>query len=207
MTMPAPSLMVAGPDTAIRVGGIPRDEQELEVARIRSLIAERRRATEAKRQAAQDPDAAPVAPAAASGTETLNSTDMTPLAQRAYLEHSAELIETIALSTLELSDDDLSGYVDLCILNGDHARVIAMLEERVAERPRAWIWVRLMELAEAARHPRFADLRDRFRRWAAEVHPELVPADAQGAEDLFFGLRREPLRRIERDERGMHACD
>jgi hypothetical protein len=212
MTMPASSLMVAGPDAAIRVGGIPRDEQEAEVARIRSLIAERRRGTESTPQAAApaNPAAAPPIPAdvpeSAPGPAT-DPHDMTALGQRAYLERSADLIETIALSTLELSDEDLSGYVDLCILNGDHARVIAMLEERAAERPRAWIWVRLMELAEAARHPRFAELRDRFRQWAEDAHPDLVPAPDSGTDDLFFGLKRDRLRRIERDERGMHACD
>jgi hypothetical protein len=212
MTLPAAQLPVSGPDAAIRVGGIPRDEQEAEVARIRDMIAERRRSKEAKRRPAPSRTVAPAAiapPGAVAATRAPATLPlgMTAPGQHAHLEHGAELIETLAMSTIELSDHDLAGYVDLCILNGDHERVIAMLEERVAEQPRAWIWVRLMELAEAARHPHFAELRDRFRQWARDAHPELIPADENGAELLFFGLKRDPLRRMERDERGMHASD
>lgn len=46
--------------------------------------------------------------------------------------------------------------------------VLAALEHlsglRVGEQPRAWVWARLLELAEAARDSRFDKLKERFRQ-------------------------------------------
>ncbi len=129
---------------------------------------------------------------------------MDALERRRFLDRSADHIESIALSTGELCDEDFAGYVDLCILNGDHARVIEMLVERVAEQPRAWAWIRLLELLEAVRDPRFAEMRESFHAWVAGHCPELLPAPG-GAETTIYGIRRDALLEREHAEIGPHA--
>lgn len=210
--LPASPLMETR-DVSIRLPGIPRAEQEAEVERIRKLIAQKPplppRATPAAPVA---PDAtaasapaippAPPAPRPAGVTLSGNSRGMTALDQRRFLEDSADLIESVALSTHELPDEDFAGYVDLCILNGDHERVVEMLVERVAEQPRAWAWSRLLELLEAARDPRFEATRAHFHAWAARDCPTLI---AGAGDDAVYGMRRDALRERERHEIGSHA--
>jgi hypothetical protein len=197
-------------DVAIRLPGIPPAEQEAEVARIRAMIAGRKPASPANAAAhpggaaadARCGDMTGVTPRT-SVNLMANSKAMTPVDQRQFLEKSAHQIESIALSTHELSDEDMAGFVDLCILNGDHERVVAMLVERVAEQPRAWAWTRLLELAEALRDPRFTQLRSGFFDWARQNHPELIPeAPAAAAAELFYGVHRSALREIEQREIG-----
>ena len=213
LTQPMPvSRTMASRDAAIKLPGIARAVQDAEVADIRSMIAKKPQqvpkspATGTPSQApvtAGDSRTAPPTPGLGSGLGA-NSRSMTPLDQRRFLEHSADLIESIALSTLELSDDDLAGYVDLCILNGDHDKVVDMLVERVGEQPRAWAWARLLELAEAARDPRFAALKERFRQWANTHQPQLLPdLLAERDDKLLHGLRATELRTPERGELGM----
>ena len=217
LTQPLPtSLMMELRDTAIKVPGIPRAEQDAEVAHIRSMIAQKPQAT--PRSLATPPPlpnaasvyaasayAAPVdrPNAIASGSLVGNSRSMSALDQCHFLERSVDLIESVALSTQELSDEDLAGYVDLCIMNGDHARVIDMLAERVAEQPRAWAWARLLELAEAAQDSRFAAFKKQFRRWAATHQPHLLPDLVADSDDaLFHGLRKAQLHALEHGELG-----
>lgn len=212
LTQPMPtSLLMELRDTAIKLPGIPRAEQDAEVQNIRSMIAMKPQTTPGSPAALEPPQPAMTSSAANTGTlkpvvgSSLvgNSRSMTPLDQRHFLERSANLIESIALSTLELSDEDLAGYVDLCILNGDHDRVIDMLVERVGEQPRAWAWARLLEMAEAAQDSRFAFLKERFRQWAATHQPQLLPDLVTESDDaLFHGLRKTGLRTLERAELG-----
>lgn len=212
LTAPMPtSLLMDLRDTAIKLPGIPRAEQDAEVASIRSMIAKKPHPAPASPAAGSPPQAAvttgdthgdPQQPQGSSSPAG-NSCRMTPLDQRRFLERSAGLIESIALSTLELSDEDLAGYIDLCILNGDHERVIAMLIERVGEQPRAWAWARLLELAQAAQDSRFTDLKHQFRQWAATHQPELLPDLMTESNDaVFHGLRRADLHTLERGELG-----
>lgn len=214
LTQPLPtSLMMELRDTAIKVPGIPRAEQDAEVAHIRSMIAQKPQATP-RSLATPPPPPLPNAASAyaapldrpnaiASSSLVGNSRSMSALDQRHFLERSADLIESVALSTLELSDEDLAGYVDLCILNGDHARVIDMLAERVREQPRAWAWARLLELAEAAQDSRFAAFKEQFRHWAATHQPHLLPDLVADSDDaLFHGLRKAQLHALEHGELG-----
>jgi len=213
LTRPMPtSLLMEASGTAIKLAAIARAEQDAEVASIRSMIAKKPLPTTGSSGATMRPRPAMTSTAAdaCAPTPTVasslvgNSRDMTPLDQRNFLERSAELIESIALSTLELSDEDLAGYVDLCILNGDRDKVIGMLIERVGEQPRAWVWARLLELAEAARDSRFDTLKERFRQWAAIHQPQLLPDLLNENDDaLFHGLRTSELRALERGELGM----
>lgn len=213
LTQPMPtSQLMELRDTAIKLPAIPRAVQEAEVASIRAMIANK--PAPAPRSPAAVAPSQPALTARGSNADVQtpapsssllgNSRSMTPLDQRHFRERSADLIESIALSTLELSDEDLAGYVDLCILNGDHDRVIGMLIERVGEQPRAWVWARLLELAEAARDSRFAALKERFRQWATTHQPQLLPdLLAEGDDKLFHGLHESALRTLERGELGM----
>jgi len=209
-TGPVPtSALLEGKDIGIRLPPIPQAEQEAEVARIRALIANKKPAPQMRPagEVAMEP-VEPCAPQMPQGTTGLsprtfagnmqNSKTMTAADQRRYLENSADLIESVAMSTHELSDEDMSGYIDLCILNGDNDRVVSMLVDRVADQPRAWAWMRLLELAEAMRDPRFTQLHAAFLDWAKEHHPELIPeSPAAAAGELFYGVRKEALRAVE----------
>ena len=211
LTAPAPtSLLTQRRDTAIKAPVIPRAEQEAEVASIRSMIARKPRPTPASCTALEPPQQALTTgnsklatPTPQSSSRCGNSRSMTPLDHRQFLEHSADRIEAIALCTVELSDDDLAGYIDLCILNGDDDRVIDMLVERVGTQPRAWAWVRLLELAQAAQDSRFAGLKEDFRQWAAMHQPQLLSDLQTESEDaLFHGVRKSELHTLERGELG-----
>lgn len=218
-TGPVPtSALLDGKDIGIRLPPIPQAEQEAEVARIRALIANKKPAPQVRSARDVEADLAePQTPAAPQGPTGVaprsstsvmeNSKSMTAVDQRRYLEKSADLIESVSLSTHELSDEDMSGYVDLCILNGDHERVVSMLVERVAEQPRAWAWARLLELAEALRDPRFDDLRAAFLDWARDNHPDLIPRSPEAAAgELFYGVRKDALRVVESREIAARAA-
>lgn len=201
---PASSSAADEHDLAIRMPGLPSAEQEAEVERIRRLIAQKpvpRQENAARPQ--PEPDF-PVARSSAPRAGLPNSRAMGALEQRRFLEESAELMESVALSTGELPDEDFAGYVDLCILNGDHARVIEMLVERVTEQPRAWAWIRLLELLEAVRDPRFGALRASFHAWVADACPDLLPDDGEAAITVY-GVRRDALRERECEEIGPNA--
>jgi hypothetical protein len=204
------SSALEGGDTGIRLPPIPPAEQEAEVARIRELIAHRKPARQTRLQGDMraDPPAAAlrhVSPGPAdvlhsgfaTGIENLQS--MSAADPRRQLETSVPLIESVALSTHELSDGDMSGYIDLCIINGDHQRVLTMLVERVAEQPRAWAWARLLALAEALRDPRFDALCAAFLDWVRDKHAELLP-DTPAAGELLYGVRKQALRAMENSE-------
>ncbi|MBL8383551.1 MAG: hypothetical protein JNM90_10765 [Burkholderiales bacterium] len=204
--LPTSSIMDSR-EVDIRLPGIPRAEQDAEVARIRDMIARRKPAAPRTRPApapapAVAPAAAPPgAPAHAASPDRAAPAAMSASDRRAFLSDSAEAIEAVALSTQELSDEDLAGYVDLCMLNGEEAKVVSMLAERVAEQPRAWAWIRLLEVAEAIEDPRLADLRRDFVAWAGSHHPQLMPdlrAEVPG--ELFHGVSRAALRELERGE-------
>jgi len=199
-----------GGDAGIRLPPIPPAEQEAEVARIRELIAHRKPAPQARPQGGMraDPPAAALhraslgladVPPGGLATAIENTDAMRGADLRRHLETSVHSTASVALSTHELSDGDMSGYIDLCIINGDHQRVLAMLVERVAEQPRAWAWTRLLALAEALRDPRFDALRVAFLDWVRDKHAELLP-DSPAACDLFYGVRKQALRAMENSE-------
>jgi hypothetical protein len=85
----------------------------------------------------------------------------------------------------------MSGYIDLCIMDGDHQRVLSILLERVAEQPRAWAWTRLLALAEALRDPRFDTLRDAFPRLGTRRRiPNCFPTRRGGGRPRVHGVRQ-----------------
>ncbi|MFN0161840.1 MAG: hypothetical protein ACKVQQ_11460 [Burkholderiales bacterium] len=128
---------------------------------------------------------------------SVNSANMSALDQRLFLEKSVESFEAVALRTHELSDADLAAFVDLCILNKDHARGIDVLFERAAAAPRAWVFSRLIELAEESLHPRMDEIAAYVREWAEAAHPELVERDPDEVNAAYLaGVRREGLKRL-----------
>lgn len=132
-----------------------------------------------------------------SPTLSANSTNMSALDQRRFLEKSVEAFEAVALRTHELSDADLAAFVDLCILNNDHARGIDVLFARAAAAPRAWVFSRLIELAEESLHPRMDEIATYLREWAEAAHPEIVERDPEEVNSIYLaGVRREGLKRL-----------
>lgn len=122
---------------------------------------------------------------------------MSALDQRRFLEESVESFEAVALRTHELSDADLAALVDLCILNNDLARGIDVLFERAAAAPRAWVFSRLIELAEQCLHPRIDEIATYVRGWAEAAHPEIVNGAPDEVNSAYLaGVRREGLKRL-----------
>ncbi len=212
---PMPSAF-PGNTSAIRLPAISRADQDAEVERIRNLIA------------GNKPTATPVGatprrngPVPAAGRQSLGATksdqsgaslgalrkpDPPIPSHQGRVERDPDPVESSAASTRDLPDEEFAAYVDLCIVNGDHQHVIAMLAERVAEQPRAWAWSRLLEFAEAAGDARFGEFRARFVRWTEEHHPRLIhslPADDDRT--LFYGIPREALQQLGRAEMGLQG--
>lgn len=209
---PPPSSTIGGTAAANRIPPISRAEQEAEVARIRNLIAHNKQpaAPIVARPATRNlpTGARRHGPVYAAPREPVAGADASRMPEIQGMSDQgrepgcdAELFAPAALSTRALADNEFAAYVDVCIVNGDHQHVIAMLAERVVERPRAWAWSRLLELAEAAGDARFNDFRARFVRWTAQQHPHLIqaaPADDESA--MFYGIPRAALQQMGRAE-------
>lgn len=121
--------------------------------------------------------------------------------QQRFLQESGAQFEATVLRTADLADGDLAAYFDLCIMSGEHEKVIDSLLPRVAEQPSAWGWSRLLAAAEKAKKMEFDVWCSNFRSWVARAHPELLPdMTGETKEELRFGVRRAGLHDLERKE-------
>ncbi|HEY4372317.1 MAG TPA: hypothetical protein VGN52_10355 [Burkholderiales bacterium] len=129
------------------------------------------------------------------------STVMSAAEQQRFLQESGAQLEAAVLRTTDLADGDLAAYFDLCIMSGEHEKVIDSLLPRVAEHPSAWAWTRLLAAAEAAKKLEFEVWCSNFKAWAARTHPQLLPDMlTQDKGELRFGVRRTALHDLERQE-------
>ena len=95
--------------------------------------------------------------------------------QRQLLVQTAANVEAIELKTGELSDADLSGYLDLCSMAGDRAKVLETLRAILPGRPCAWMWVRLLDELSTMSSPHLTAWRSHFNTWVNLTHPEWLP--------------------------------
>lgn len=129
------------------------------------------------------------------------STVMSAAEQQRFLQESGAQLEAAVLRTTDLADGDLAAYFDLCIMSGEHEKVIDSLLPRVAEHPSAWAWTRLLAAAEAAKKLEFEVWCSNFKSWAGRTYPQLLPDMlAQDKGELRFGVRRTVLHDLERQE-------
>jgi len=134
-------------------------------------------------------------------TPIFSNSILNPAEQLRFLERSRDQMESTVLRTSELADADMAAYFDLCLMSGEHEKVIDALLPRVAEEPSAWAWLRLLGAAEAGNKMELELWCANFKTWVTREHPALLPDMlAEDQEDLRFGVRRAGLVALEQHE-------
>jgi hypothetical protein len=134
-------------------------------------------------------------------TPIFSNSILNPAEQLRFLERSRDQMESTVLRTSELADADMAAYFDLCLMSGEHEKVIDALLPRVAEEPSAWAWLRLLGAAEAGNKMELELWCANFKTWVTRDHPALLPDMlAEDQEDLRFGVRRAGLQALEQRE-------
>ena len=135
---------------------------------------------------------APAAPAAAeqrlsAGEEAQN------------LRRAADRVEVNYVTTVELGDSALAGYLTYCLSLGEYDKIIETLQSRVATQPCVWAWNLLVTAMRLSSHAGFAEHATQYHAYLNEHHPETI-ADAGAQDQRRFDM--EKIAALERKELG-----
>ena len=78
------------------------------------------------------------------------------------------------MTTMELGDNALAGYLKYCLGVGEYAKIVETLLPRAEKAPRVWVWSLLTTAMRLADHPEFRATAERFHAWLEANHPETV---------------------------------
>lgn len=112
---------------------------------------------------------APAAPAAAAPAAT-----PAPREDMQNLKTAAAQVEVTFVTTMELGDQALAGYLKYCLGVGEYAKIIEALQPRAATAPRVWVWSLLTTAMRLAGHPEFQATAAQFHAWLEANHPETL---------------------------------
>ncbi len=90
------------------------------------------------------------------------------------LKSAAAQVEVTYMTTMELGDNALAGYLKYCLGVGEYDKIIEALRPRATKAPRVWVWSLLTTAMRLAEHPEFEVTAAAFHAWLAAVHPETV---------------------------------
>ena len=90
------------------------------------------------------------------------------------LKTAAAQVEVSYVTTMELGDQALAGYLKYCLGVGEYAKIVETLLQRAEKAPRVWVWSLLTTAMRLADHPDFRATADRFHTWLEVNHPETV---------------------------------
>ena len=116
------------------------------------------------------------------------------------LKSAAAKVEVSYITTLELGDANLAGYLNYCLSLGEYDKIIETLVPRAASSPRAWVWSLLVTAMRLADHPDFAATVGRYHAWLEATHPETVLDLSASTEQRKFSM--EKIAAIEKNELG-----
>lgn len=130
-------------------------------------------------EAAGQGSASPAAPAtttgptpAPAGTGAESASSAGDVARS--LKKAASQVEVSYVTTMELGDNALAGYLKYCLGVGEYAKIIETLLPRAEKAPRVWVWSLLTTAMRLADHPDFRATAERFHTWLEANHPETV---------------------------------
>jgi len=155
--------------------------------------------------AAPAPAAAPAASGAAPAAQGAGSGPgaeavLSPGEQAQNLKSAAAKVEVNYLTTLELGDATLAGFLNYCLGLGEYEKIIETLVPRAVSNPRAWVWSLLVTSMRLADHPDFAATVGHYHAWLEATHPETVLDLSAASEQRKFSM--EKIAAIEKRELG-----
>jgi hypothetical protein len=113
---------------------------------------------------------------AAPGTRAPAAVGAAP-AQREELQNlksAAAQVEVTYMTTMELGDQALAGYLKYCLGVGEYGMIIDALRPRATKAPRVWVWSLLTTAMRLAEHPDFEATAAQFHAWLQAAHPEAL---------------------------------
>ena len=90
------------------------------------------------------------------------------------LKSAALQVEVTYVTTMELGDQALAGYLKYCLGVGEYGKIIEALRPRATKAPRVWVWSLLTTAMRLSEHKDFPATAKAFHIWLAATHPETV---------------------------------
>ena len=137
-------------------------------------------------------------PAGAAGAPAARSADSSgavdkpakvkPVLEDDSLRGAASQMEVTYVTTMELGDQALAGYLKYCLGMGEYRKIIEALRPRATKAPRVWVWSLLTTALRLAEHPDFAATARAYHLWLAATHPETVADSTAKDERRRFNI-------------------
>ena len=117
------------------------------------------------------------------------------------LRRAAAAIEVAFVTTTELDDRSLAGYLNYCMTLENYEAVIASLLPRTIKGPKVWIWNLLLAAMRLSKHSEFTATGARFHAWIEARHPEAISESIERVDARRFSTQK--LRILEQQELGI----
>lgn len=117
------------------------------------------------------------------------------------LRRAAAAIEVAFVTTTELDDRSLAGYLNYCMTLENYEAVIASLLPRTTRGPKVWIWNLLLAAMRLSKHSDFTDTAARFHAWIEARYPEALSESLDRVDARRFSTQK--LRILEQQELGI----
>lgn len=117
------------------------------------------------------------------------------------LRRAAAAVEVSYVTTAELDDTALAGYLNYCMTLENYDAVIGSLQPRVQKSPKVWVWNLLLAAMRLSKSPDFTTTAARFHAWMEQRHPEALNLDIDSVDARRFSTQK--LRVLEQKELGL----
>ena len=117
------------------------------------------------------------------------------------LRRAAAAVEVSYVTTAELDDTALAGYLNYCMTLENYDAVIGSLLPRAQKAPRVWVWNLLLAAMRLSKSPDFTATAARFHAWMEQRHPEALNVDIDSVDARRFSTQK--LRILEQKELGL----
>ena len=114
---------------------------------------------------------------------------------------AAAAVEVSYVTTAELDDTSLAGYLNYCMTLENYEAVIGSLLPRVQKSPKVWAWNLLLAAMRLSKSPDFTQTAARFHAWMEKRHPEALNLDIDSVDARRFSTQK--LRILEQKELGL----
>ena len=104
------------------------------------------------------------------------------------------------VTTTELDDTSLAGYLNYCMTLENYEAVITSLLPRTVKGPKVWIWNLLLAAMRLSKHSEFTASAARFHAWIEARHPEALSESPDRVDARRFSTQK--LRILEQQELG-----
>jgi hypothetical protein len=117
------------------------------------------------------------------------------------LRRAAAAVEVSYVTTAELDDTALAGYLNYCMTLENYDAVIGSLLPRLQKAPKVWVWNLLLAAMRLSKAPDFTATAARFHAWMEQRHPEALNHDIDSVDTHRFSTQK--LRFLEQKELGL----